>query len=665
MRNPRRSDRCLGAFRGRSRRHRRRNEIKREKTHHAVVSSKRAARRAPLGGGGVEAGGDGNGGGRRTRRLDGAGDGKGHAKPKLGGQDAGVARGKVRGRGDHFGAAWACDEERASKSLSDSKKSRQHAPRRLPALREEPLASASAGPRSTMGTRAETPGSADVIPPRSATRSFGKKLAAVADFGASPVILVPAPTSDVEEIPLFSNQLYEQSAQKEPAEASPAAEVSPAENASSAATLPTVLPTMPKFPGAATSFVPARARRGEALRGGGSGGRPRKGRRRRQGQGAPGCGGGETGRSAQRRGKKSRKEALMAARQTAAATTSKPPAESAAAKSRSAVASSAASKAPGPAKATAPAAAAAGASWSGCSARWNPARGSRRRTAKSSRWTRNARRKSGGGVRRRQTSAERQRTLPRQRNGRRSSGGTRSCSRRARSRRRRNGLRRRNRRACDVFWRSRTGSKGGNHRGTERSGEAQECRCPRGCISRGEEASAAGFHRQQPRQRRPRRRGIRGRDGPAAGQAERHHPCRLHRAAVGARVEGNATPTQRAMAPPSSAEFSYQISPYRENSDSEDEDGESRRPRKPVPSWAPVGCARPVLRAQAKVDPDDIFPNPSKTCSLDAVFTGHKSTGSGKSRRSSSGNWFHDRLTWKEELTYKREMGFVAATNKQ
>ena len=98
---------------------------------------------------------------------------------------------------------------------------------------------------------------------------------------------------------------------------------------------------------------------------------------------------------------------------------------------------------------------------------------------------------------------------------------------------------------------------------------------------------------------------------------------------------------------------------------SEDEDGESRRPRKPVPSWARSDALGPVLRAQAKVDPDDIFPNPSKTCSLDAVFTGHKSTGSGKSRRSSSGNWFHDRLTWKEELTYKREMGFVAATNKQ
>jgi hypothetical protein len=56
------------------------------------------------------------------------------------------------------------------------------------------------------------------------------------------------------------------------------------------------------------------------------------------------------------------------------------------------------------------------------------------------------------------------------------------------------------------------------------------------------------------------------------------------------------------------------------------------------------------------VDPDEIFVNPSKTCSLDAVFATRASS---KSRRSSSGNWFHDRLTWKEEVSYKREMGFI------
>ena len=120
-------------------------------------------------------------------------------------------------------------------------------------------------------------------------------------------------------------------------------------------------------------------------------------------------------------------------------------------------------------------------------------------------------------------------------------------------------------------------------------------------------------------------------------------------------ASARAAPSAGAGAP---AEFSYQISPYRENSDSEEEDGESRKPRKPIPSWARTDALVPVLKQQAKVDPDEIFPNPSKTCSLDAVFT-ERAGGSGKSRRSSSGNWFHDRLTWKEELTYKREMGFV------
>jgi hypothetical protein len=29
------------------------------------------------------------------------------------------------------------------------------------------------------------------------------------------------------------------------------------------------------------------------------------------------------------------------------------------------------------------------------------------------------------------------------------------------------------------------------------------------------------------------------------------------------------------------------------------------------------------------------------------------------SRRSSSGNWIEDRVTWKEELNYKKAMGYV------
>lgn len=130
---------------------------------------------------------------------------------------------------------------------------------------------------------------------------------------------------------------------------------------------------------------------------------------------------------------------------------------------------------------------------------------------------------------------------------------------------------------------------------------------------------------------------------------------------------GTSTPTAARIAAPgvskpgtSAVEYtSYEISPYRSSSDSE-EDDEERAPRKPIPGWARTEALVPVLTRQAKVDPDEIFVNPSKTCALDVVFAGHGSGGGrSKERRSSSGNWFHDRLTWKEELTYKRDMGFI------
>jgi hypothetical protein len=39
------------------------------------------------------------------------------------------------------------------------------------------------------------------------------------------------------------------------------------------------------------------------------------------------------------------------------------------------------------------------------------------------------------------------------------------------------------------------------------------------------------------------------------------------------------------------------------------------------------------------------------------VFTSHMEKTC--SRRSSSGDWFSDRLTWREELSYKKDMGFT------
>lgn len=94
---------------------------------------------------------------------------------------------------------------------------------------------------------------------------------------------------------------------------------------------------------------------------------------------------------------------------------------------------------------------------------------------------------------------------------------------------------------------------------------------------------------------------------------------------------------------------SYPISPYC-SSDSEDDD----RSQKQIPRWARGDALVPQLKAQSYVDPDDIFPNPSLTCSLGKIFAKK----SDRDRRRSSSNWTHDRLTLQEELSYKQKMGF-------
>lgn len=93
---------------------------------------------------------------------------------------------------------------------------------------------------------------------------------------------------------------------------------------------------------------------------------------------------------------------------------------------------------------------------------------------------------------------------------------------------------------------------------------------------------------------------------------------------------------------------SYAISPYASSDDEDDE-----KPRKSIPLWARGAALVPQLKAQSYVDPDDIFSNPSLTCSLGKIFKKPS-----QDRRRSSSNWSHDRLTLKEELTYKQQMGF-------
>ena len=105
-----------------------------------------------------------------------------------------------------------------------------------------------------------------------------------------------------------------------------------------------------------------------------------------------------------------------------------------------------------------------------------------------------------------------------------------------------------------------------------------------------------------------------------------------------------APPSGAAAAPAAPPEIaSYEISPYKSGSDSDEEE----RPRKPVPSWARTEAVLTALQTQVKADPDAIFMNPQRTCSLVDVFQYTHNKKRDFTRRGSSGNWAEDQLTWK------------------
>ena len=105
-----------------------------------------------------------------------------------------------------------------------------------------------------------------------------------------------------------------------------------------------------------------------------------------------------------------------------------------------------------------------------------------------------------------------------------------------------------------------------------------------------------------------------------------------------------AAPPSGAAAGPAAPEIaSYEISPYKSGSDSDEEE----RPRKPVPSWARTEAVLTALQTQVKADPDAIFMNPQRTCSLVDVFQYTHNKKRDFTRRGSSGNWAEDQLTWK------------------
>eukprot|EP00890_Picochlorum_soloecismus_P004229 jgi/Picsp_1/4807/NSC_02175-R1_cell wall surface anchor family protein len=100
---------------------------------------------------------------------------------------------------------------------------------------------------------------------------------------------------------------------------------------------------------------------------------------------------------------------------------------------------------------------------------------------------------------------------------------------------------------------------------------------------------------------------------------------------------------------------SYEISPYKSDFESDDD-----VPKKPVPDWARGKALVGQLMAQMYIDPDEVFQQHAKTCSLDEVFAScRRSVHQDFNKRSSSGNWIEDRVTWKEELNYKKAMGYI------
>ncbi len=120
------------------------------------------------------------------------------------------------------------------------------------------------------------------------------------------------------------------------------------------------------------------------------------------------------------------------------------------------------------------------------------------------------------------------------------------------------------------------------------------------------------------------------------------------------------TPPARPLLSPDSN--NYRMSDH-EHSDASDEDESSAQKRRDarIPSWAKEPHLSTALRAQqmAAVDPDSIFPPIDPfSMSLKDIFKGYKKRRPFR-ERTSSGNWQMDQLSVREEMQYKRDMGYV------
>jgi len=86
-------------------------------------------------------------------------------------------------------------------------------------------------------------------------------------------------------------------------------------------------------------------------------------------------------------------------------------------------------------------------------------------------------------------------------------------------------------------------------------------------------------------------------------------------------------------------------------SDSEDE----KKPKKKIPIWAQRPALEIALKTQ-RLDPDEIFQR-VYSCNLDDIFIKKKKK---FNKRTSSSEWTRDKVTMKEEIEYKRRMGYTS-----
>ncbi len=103
---------------------------------------------------------------------------------------------------------------------------------------------------------------------------------------------------------------------------------------------------------------------------------------------------------------------------------------------------------------------------------------------------------------------------------------------------------------------------------------------------------------------------------------------------------------------------SYEMSAERPNVDESSDDEEGRGPgKKKIPEWATKSNVLKALEAQTE-DPDKHF-HRVHSVNLEEVFASTHTMKKRYRTRNSSGQWTRDRLTAREEMEYKKKVGYI------